>query len=386
MRIFNSVLAVCAASLIFVQCAKTEGENYDERQQAAFDLWMEVNHDRPEVERLDNGMYIEWLNHGAGSKLTVDDYMYVDYRGYTLTGDIFSNRDSSIAVQQGTFTPYTRYTDHYALYNELARYFTEGEYDALALMREGDSVRLYLPSTLAYRTTASTYFSLGYEGWYNSINNPANTVGGQSQPPSLSGKAVIIDLKVNEVVTDAPAREMTDAVTAANALGYNTQDTIRKGLFFRYVEDTEGDVSGEDMNSAKISEDSTFYFVYALRFLDDCLVATNDPVTAFEEWGDFRDVYNPSYFSKSTALLQGSLGGYISALNELAKSDTMRYNSRMQIVFTSDWAYGKNGDAATATKPVIYPYTPLKMDIITLKYGYDPNAKEEDEEEDDEEE
>ena len=385
MKILNSVLAVCAALLIFVQCAETEGENYDEREQVVFDQWMKTNH--PEAEKLDNGMYMEWFRRNtSASKLATDDYMYVDYLGRDLNGNIFSNRDSARAVDEGTFTRYTHYTPHYAIFNKEAYYFTEGEYEALAMMNKGDSVRLYLPSMLAYRTTgvsSSTYFAYGYEGWYNSSTNPKNVIGTSSNLPSMSGKPVIIDLALRDIVSKPEDRELSDAIAAASALGYNVQDTIRKGMFFKYAEDDpENEIVGEDKESGLIAEDSTVYIVYALRFLDDFLIATNDAGTAYDGWGDFWTSYSPIQVGSSSSLLKNSGSThYISAINELVKSKRMRYNSRAQIIFVSTWAYGYAGDPAAATKPAVYPYTPLKMDIITLKYGYDPTADEEEEEE-----
>ncbi len=376
MRILRSVLAVCAAALIFAQCAKKEDEDYEGRDQAAFDLWMEINHDRPGVEKLENGMYMERLRTGTGSRLATDNHMYIDYRGYTLDGNIFSNRDPETAVEQGTFTRYTRYTDHFALYNPTARLFTEAEYEALALMKEGDSVRLYIPPALGYSTTSSSStFAYGYEGWYNSTLNPANSVSGTGN--MLLGAPVIIELALKDIVADADASELSTVQAAAQTMGGFTQDTV--GLFFRYIEDPDGEISGEDRNSAVIAEDSTFYFVYELRFLDDTLLATNDRDAAYDAWGDYWTSYAPTYFSKSTKLLSGSGGGYISAINELIKrqSVTVRYNSKMQLLFTSDWAFGDYGEPATSTKPVVYPYTPLKMEMTILEYGYDPNAKEE---------
>lgn len=387
MKIFNSVLAVLAVLLVFTQCAEKENENYNERELAVFDLWMERYN--PKAEKLDNGMYVEWFRKGSsGTKLSENNFMYVDYVGRDLNGNIFSNRDSAIAVRENTFSLYTHYTPHYAIYNKEAYHFTAGEYEALGLMSKGDSLRLFLPAQLAYGTSsAASYFqygTYGYEGWYNSASNIKNTSGSGSSAsiPSLDGKPVIIDLALRDVVTDASERELSDATAAASALGYNVQDTIRKGLYFRYVEQEDSDVSGEDKDSEVIAEDSSFYFVYALWFLDDFLIATNDAATASIEWNDYYESsYSPTYFSASSStFLSNSTSGFaINALNELIKSERIRYNSRMQIVFTSDWAYSYYGYEATSTRPVIYPYTPLKLDIITLHKEYDPNAKDEDE-------
>ena len=377
MRVLKSVLAICASALIFAQCAEKEGEDYSKREQAAFDNWMKVNHDRPGVERQENGMYIEWLREGAGSKLVTDNYMRVDYRAYDLNGNMLSNRNRETALREGTFTRYAHYIDHFALYNKLAYRFTAGEYDALALMSEGDSVRLYLPASLAY-STSGTYPAYGFEGWYNSSNNPKNASDGSAQ---IYGRPIIIDLALKEVIGNAKTREQAEARAAANAIGGFVQDTV--GLYFRYVEDPEGDVSGEDTESGVITEDSTFHFVYALRFLDDFLIATNDASTAWMEWEDNWTTYQPTQFSKSTTLYPNTTTGkYISAINKLIKRGAIkiRYNSRMQILFTSEYAYGDYGNAATSTRPEIYPYTPLKMDIITLKYGYGEEEEEETEE------
>ncbi len=381
MRILKLISAVCAAALILVQCAEKEGEKYDEREQAAFDNWMKVNHDRPEVERQDNGMYIEWLSRGEGPRPVEDNYVRIDYKGYTLGGDMFSNRDSLTAVDEGTFSVYAHYVDKYALLNEETYKLTKGEFDALPLMKEGDSVRLYLPASLAYSTTSMSFGS-GYEGWYNSTNNPKNSLSGQDIRPSLSRQPVIIDLALNEVVRDAKSREQQQVAAAAAAIGGFTQDTV--GLFFRYVDDPDSDVSGEDEDSAVITKDSAFYMTYSLWFLDDFLVATNDPGTAQTAWGYTGKEYGPFYFKNSTLWLNDATGRYISAINKLIERGEIevRYNSRMQLLFTSEWAYGDSGFGSSSNpgRPEIDPYTPLKIDIITLEYGYDPDPDDEEEE------
>ncbi|MCL2561774.1 MAG: FKBP-type peptidyl-prolyl cis-trans isomerase [Rikenellaceae bacterium] len=365
MKILKNIAILCAAGLVLAQCAKTESEDRAAREQAVFELWIAQN--APQAERMDNGMYVEWFRKGSSTtKISEDDFIMVDYRGRTIDGNVFSNRDSAIARHEETFTPYTRYTPHYAPYNVAGRYFTAGEYEILAQMSMGDSVRIWLPSMLAYNNAAITsQFVNGYEGWWNSVRNPRNTQGGM---PSLTNRPVVIDLALRDVVADPEARELADAIAAADRLNFMVQDSIREGLFFRYIE--------EDATAAVIAKDSTFYMVYALRFLDDFLISTNDPALAFAAWGDFSTTRVPAPFvvNSSNLLRNSRTARHISALNELFEDEDLevRYNSRIQLVFTSRWAYGPFGDEGTATKPVIFPYTPLMIDILILDYEYKP--------------
>lgn len=366
MKIIKGIAIFCAVGLTLAQCAKTEDEDRDAREQAVFELWIAQN--APQAERMDNGMFVEWFRKGSSTtKISEGDFIMVDYCGRTLVGDVFSNRDSTLARHEGTFTPYTRYTPHYAPYNVNGRYFTAGEYGILAEMSAGDSVRIWLPSMLAYNDNAAitSQFAFGYEGWWNSTKNPKNTQGGR---PSLTNRPVVIDLALRDVVPDPEKRELENAVAAAERLSFIVQDSIRDGLFFRYIE--------EDTDAAVIAKDSTFYMVYALRFLDDFLVSTNDPLLAFATWGDFSTPRAPTPFvvNSTNFLRNSSTARYISALNELFEDEDLevRYNSHIQLVFTSRWAYGPFGDEATATKPVIFPYTPLMMDILILDYEYEP--------------
>lgn len=380
MKIFNSVFVICASLLIFAQCAKTEDENLDEREQAVFDLWMEKN-GPADAQRYDNGMYIRWIRKAeSGTKLQTDNFMYLDYSGFDLNGNLFSNRDSAVAVFENTFSLYTRYTPHYALFNSEALYFTQGEYEALAMMSEGDSIELFLPSMLGYNTAGTTFMSdltYGYQGWFNSTSNPRNTVGTSTSLPSFNYKPVIIRLGLREVIQDAARRELSDASATAAALGLSQLDTL-SGFYFNYITDPVTGESGEDLDSDFIGEDSTFYFNYTLRFLDDFLIATNVDTVAYNTWGDNWTKYAPASFTASTGqfMINESTSYYISALNRLIVSEKVRYNSRMQIVFISDWAYGSYGNSASSTRPIIYPYTPLKLDITTLEYGYAPTTSE----------
>lgn len=381
MKIFKSVLFLGAALLAFTFCSEKSNEDYTEREQAVFDEWMGRNH--PTVtERLDNGMYIEWLKPKASSSKPGDtDFVAVDYRGYDLRGNLIANRDSTVARHEGTFTTRTHYVPHYAPANPAEYYlkkntyydpneFTAGEYAALALMSAGDSVRIYMPSMLAYGTTSSDY-QYGYEGWYNSYRNPKNISGSSYSLPSLGGSPAVVELALRRIDKDPEARELAEVVDKASVLGMaKVQDTI-PGLYYKYIEP-------EDTKKDKIGMDSTFYMTYELRFLDGFLITTNDAEAAWEDWGPVSGSFDEISFTASSSSFLSNFG---QALHEFIKSEKVRYDSQMQIVFVSEWGYysGKAADSSLPT--VVYPYTPLMMTIKTFEYGYDPDPEEEEEEE-----
>lgn len=362
MKILYVATAVALTAL--AGCSKAESEGYAAREQKAFEVWMKANH--PEVTtKLDNGMYIEWLRgNGSGSKpVAATSWIMLDYAGRDIDGNVISTRDPQVAAHEGTFTPVAHYTPHYALFNPALYYFSAGEYDAIGRMSVGDSVRIYMPGNLAYGT-GSISFGNGYEGWEYSGRNPKNSAG-----VSLSGRTAVVDLALRGIISDPKARELNEVeMRAAQETMNLLVDTI-PGFYFKYIE--------EDTASEIIKADSIVHISYECRFLDGKLMTTNREKAALEEWKEFGELYpGATYFVANSSSIVGS------AINQMVKSERVRYNSKMRIVFISDFGYGASGLSSSAgsstakPNPVVYPYTPLVMDVDTMVEGYGEDKEE----------
>jgi hypothetical protein len=357
-------IAIVAAAMVAAGCSKAGSEDYLSREQAEFEKWMAKNH--PEVTtKLDNGMYIERLRgDGTGAKPEAGkSWMLLDYAVRDIHGNVIATRDPEVAKQEGTFTRVTHYVPHYAIFYPEQRYFTAGEYEALKDMAAGDSVRIYLPSTLAY-STAQISFGSGFEGWYYSALNPKNSLSGVS----LSGRTAIIDLALREIVSDPEERELQQVMARATQESMKLANDTIPGLYYKIVED--------DTDAEVIGADSTVYVSYECRFLDGSLVATNLERVAYEAWGDF----GPSTYTGVTATTGGTLS-LGTALHTIIENGHLRYNSTLRAVFISDFGYGTTGktgsSTATPPTPTVYSYTPLLIEVKTMKKDY---GEEEDEE------
>lgn len=349
---------IIAGVLLFaVACADKQDEDYAVREQAALDIWMAANH--PAVGRTTQGTYIEWLRKSDATvaRATTGDWVFVDYVVRDLEGRVIGQRNPAIAEVEGTFTPVTHYSPHFAKLDSTLWYFTQGEYEALKLMKPTDSVRLYLPASRAYNQ-ASIEFTNGYGGWWYGGGNPGAT---------FIGKPVTIDLALREVVgTDPEAYELSQ-VEAARGTMTAVSDTL-SGLYFEVVDNTgAGEV---------IPEDSTVYVTYSLRFLDNQLVMTNNVIVAYAEWQKFGDLYDnyDTYVASGISPISGT------ALDRAVEHGLVRYNMAVRLMFVSDYGYGSNGLSASGgssserPNPVVYPYTPLILEVRTMPADYEPET------------
>ncbi|MDL2319519.1 hypothetical protein LJC45_00095 [Alistipes sp. OttesenSCG-928-B03] len=366
MKIFSRILLL-AAVISVAGCAQKEELSRNEIEQRTFDLWIEKNH--PQAERHENGMWYEWLSRGTragAAKPAEGNFLMIEYTGRTLDGNIITHRSKEIAEAENTYTLKTRYTPHYLLYSPYQTAISKGEMDALAMMAEGDEIRIYMPAMLGYRDVSN--FTYGYEGWYNSSNN--------TNVKSVAGIPIIVDLKLVEVVTDPEARELAEVEAVAKEWGATEDDKIEDGIYMKYVDRGTSD--------DKIGEDSTFYMTYTQRFLDGFLLSTNDPDIALAELDDWvASNYTPTQYNASygTSILTPS------AIQEVFKTGEIYYGSTIKIVTTSDWAYMLSGlplsqtSSYTYAGPVVFPYTPLVFEIKIYEWGYDPDPDDEEEEE-----
>lgn len=180
---------------MLVSCAEEPDNAYPgNTQNKALKAWIKLNRpDLLENYQEDGGYYVDVISLGDladSAILETESWVHYDITGRDLQGNICVARDSVLALQQNTFTPYTHYVPYYQFYGELADgTYKEGTYLAMrnvltlgetyaaqkgfpreVELRVGAEVVLYLPATII---STEVNGDGGYEGQYTlSANHP----------------------------------------------------------------------------------------------------------------------------------------------------------------------------------------------------------------------
>ena len=180
-------------AVLFASCAKEESESFDKFEDMALEAWMTQNHPDLVKNLQDNGGYYVDVLEASGASDDVKPisdtacWVTFDFTGRDLSGNIIVTRNAARAHQVGTFTKYTHYVPYFRYCNALTAGVSDGttlamlntlkldeEYAAGKgisteyQLREGDKVRLYLPSRVAGSLSVG---SGGYEGQFSLDDN-----------------------------------------------------------------------------------------------------------------------------------------------------------------------------------------------------------------------
>lgn len=172
-----------ALLLLVVACVKEPTFSHKEIEQRSLKAWIEKYH--PEIAKNyqeNGGYYVEIINEGVADSTPIsgkDIWLWYDFTGRDLDGNIHETRNWEQATQLGTFTKYTHYVPAYrfsgkdnhtmmegtylATYNKLNIWDEEREEIVEFEARYGTEMILYLPSSVVKATESSTG---GYEGNY----------------------------------------------------------------------------------------------------------------------------------------------------------------------------------------------------------------------------
>lgn len=312
-------LWIAAAVVAVAACAKAESSDYTVTERISLDSWMKLYVDSPDLEKWDNGMYVQWLHHGDGDSLAeAGDWVRVNFNGMTLQKDIFYTRSEQTARLQGTFTRHTHYVPYFFYLNDPNNTTIDGIYDILLKMRVGDKVRIYLPSDLAYGSSGySNDENVGYSGQF-----------------SLDGNVpVIIDeLELIEMSTDPIVEERVGVEAfVAEQWNINPADSLLESYYF----DLQTPFPFE---RDSISRDSTIKIYYTGKFLDGFVFDSNIDSVQQRVWGSI-DNSGPLEFKMeddSTSYVRG----FTLALSKMC------YGDRAKVVFTSNYGYDIQGKSA----------------------------------------
>lgn len=374
MRNLKSVYLTAVAIIglaVTVSCAGSQDNPYSGMSQETFDAWIAKY--APETTKLESGVYIYYYeradNWESLDTATIDtSWLRMSYTGKNTSNDIFVTRYDSTARLLGTWLYTTHFVDNYLLYSEYTTNICSGLYDALSYMRAGDSVAVYIPSSLTY----TTYAVSSNSAYLNS------SVTYQYYP-------VIFNIALKEIVNDPYELELQRLNEwVAQNWGMSESDTIREGLYYRVLTENP-DVYDITVDSS-VTYWSTNYFLE-----DDQLISTNiqDTATYYGYYDSDESYYATSVdFSYITEPEEDDEDGVV----EINTTDAtyqaipavmrlMRQGEKVEIVATSLYCAGVYG--STTSTPEILPYQSQRFIIETVEDS-DDDDDDDDEDDDDE--
>lgn len=184
MRRIKQLIFIVATIAIASACVKEPKPTTNQIEQRSLREWIKKYH--PELEKNyqeDGGYYVEILDAGHPDSLAVtgkDVWIWYDFTGRDLSGNVCESRLWDIAYQQGTYTQYTHYIPMFRFSGSQGHTMLEGTYKAIANTltidgepfeaRYGTKMRLYLPSSIV-KSNEGYGGDGGYEGQYSLDGN-----------------------------------------------------------------------------------------------------------------------------------------------------------------------------------------------------------------------
>ena len=183
--LFSYTTIILAALLVSVSCINEPEMTFEQIEQRSLKAWIEQH--RPELKnnyQEDGGYYVEVLDEGCLDSLPItgkDVWVWFDFTGRDLQGNVCETREWLTAYQQGTYNVHTHYIPAYRFSGEEAFTNLEGTYLATYnelningekfSVRYGTKLRLYLPSSVISEDGLAG--DGGYEGEFAlSANKP----------------------------------------------------------------------------------------------------------------------------------------------------------------------------------------------------------------------
>lgn len=310
MKKLFAIAVICAA--LFASCVKETEMSGEKMESIALKAWMKKHHPELIGNYQEKGEYyidiIEWGdmlttrngNDLGGEPIMDQDtcWIYYNYTGRDLDGNVCVTREEKIARMQNTYLDVTHYVP-YGIYCGIDNYYglVEGTYLAGRnkitldkeyvaqrglpstefLLRKGSKVRLYLPSRIGFSATGSDAEG-GYEGQFVLDAN----------------RPVIMDLEVKRVFENPSDRELEMVETLVK------ESNARAGrdIWKKIVKDEDD----EKLESEEGKTDGTFTGLYyttdykpgdestAMGYMQPHLDGTNNPYKDTDRYKDMNIV------------------------------------------------------------------------------------------------
>lgn len=351
-RVFSAATILSAfVAVLFWSCAKDAPDLGKDLARRSFEAWVKKN--APNAVPYKD-IYIEFIERGPeGAPQPVRDntWLSLDYTGVTLDGTVFATRDEDVSKLIGNYKYSTHFTADFTFYESASQQkMCAGMHQAFEEMRQGDSVRVYIPADKAY--SSSMTLNSGYQG---------------EASAGYTGMPVIFNMRFKDMVLlDQVQRWEIDSVERYAKQKWGTDyitDTNNFGIFLKITEpNPEGDT---------ITKDSMVWVYYEELFLDEFLCSTNiDSVATarhvFDQTKAEEGAYEARSISPSVYENVDQKALYLAVLY-------MRKGESADVVVGSYWAYGYEGVADGA--PEVQPYHPMLYRITILEKG--PESEEE---------
>ena len=148
MRI-NIILLSVLLGAILTSCE----DELDERptdEMLRFEAYMRVHY--PNLEPKESGLYFLNLSGNMDSQVSPDsgNYILYDYSIQNLDGKVVETTNRQTAWLHDILSNTTNYAPSFRMYSPPQRPLVKGIAEGIGYMNEGDSVRLFMPSSLAY--------------------------------------------------------------------------------------------------------------------------------------------------------------------------------------------------------------------------------------------
>ena len=276
MKNMKIIIALLLSLFALSSCVKEPSYDSKELEARSLKAWIKKN--RPDLVgnyQQEGGYYVDVLKWGEegtpingndlGSEAIMEQdtcWVFYNFTGYDLDGNVFSTRDEMIARMQATYTDRTHYVG-YGNYCGKEEYYAivEGsylasrnkitlsqEYIARAdkqsickgtelILRKGSKVRLYMPSSIGYSTTGSSAEG-GYEGQYSLDENAP----------------MILDMEIMRVVKNPSDNELELVDALVKQCNDQNEQTVWHQIEEKSEDDTDDD--GDTADDSSDTEDT----------------------------------------------------------------------------------------------------------------------------------
>lgn len=324
------VFVAAMAVAMTIGCARNTGLDTSEHENEALAAWMDKNYEgwqnSKDWMRTSDGTYILWLRRAqlegkADTVLASGDWVRINYTGKRLDGSVFYTRSEAVAKIQGTYSRRTHYVpDFVHLYQDNAL-LPKGIYEALTNMKNGDMVRVIMPSGSYMSSSGYSSTNVGYNGQFG-----------------LPGDVpVIVDsLEIMEVVK-YPVKVEED----------NVAEYVQRNWNMNPADSLEGHVglyvqlqNPYPFKRDSVVKDSTLTCYYKAYFLDGFVFDSNIDSVQMRAWGEIYNEGPMEWDMKSSEV--SMIDGFKKACCQAC------YGDHIRTIFTSAYGYAISGSAAKA--------------------------------------